>query len=89
MWKSADIPGRFWKWWCDFEKGVKNRGMSGDTYLFRRSPSIDRLGQDCPKLTSWGDIWMLGMGSRVDGLEGSSVNHRLEDVLRGHLLVIP
>ena len=25
--------------------------MSGDTYLFRRSPSIDRLGRDCPKLT--------------------------------------
>ena len=44
-------PGGIWRRWSIFWWDVKNRGMSGDTYLFRRSPSIDRLGPDLSNLT--------------------------------------
>ena len=39
--------------------GCQIWGMSGDTYLFRRSPSIDRLGPDLSKLSGFGYFGML------------------------------
>ena len=47
-------------------KDLKNRGMSGDTYLFRRSPSIDRLGPDLSKsdrFPTFRDSW----SRRIEG----------------------
>ena len=40
-------------------QSVKNSCMSGDTYLFRRSLSIDRLGHDLSKMTlaATFDMW--------------------------------
>ena len=77
MWaiKYREESGRFWKWVTLKSRNLKIGGMSGDTYLFRRSPSIDRLGRDCPKLTqiwtfemSWESmgrgrwVWWVGLG---------------------------
>ena len=66
--------GRFWKLVFQNWRDVKNRGMSGDTYLFRRSPSIDRLGPDLSKsdrFPTFRDSWSRG-------IEGDPSIYRLE-----------
>ena len=57
--KIAYFAGRYLKEVVWKFRSVKNRGMSGDTYLFRRSPSIDRLGPDLSKLSGFGYFGML------------------------------
>ena len=49
VWENHVFSRGVWRLCEDFDRMSKIGGMSGDTYLFRRSPSIDRLGPDLSK----------------------------------------
>ena len=67
VWKKTTDSGRFGKLGFLKNRVPKKRGMWGDTYLFRRSLRLDRLGHDCPKLTSDPDFGMSGWRCQEGG----------------------
>ena len=73
--KYTEDSGSFEKWEGLKSRVLKKGGMCPPTYLFRRSLRLDRLGRDCPKLTSDPDFgirlggalngkWLMGVSSQ-------------------------